>query len=209
MLLSPGAPGLLRRPAGSGRLGHADHDVHRPERTGAGLRHLRRHFRRRRRPRLLLGGILTSYASWRWTLFVNVAIGAVAIAGAARLLSNSRAANRPRLDLLRCHHRQHRAVRPGLRVLPRPRPPRGGTGTPSPAWWPPPCCLPSSSPSSDGWSQPLLPLRMRGQPQPGRCLHRRVHGRDRVVRHVLIPHLLHAGHAPLLPRPDRRRLTCR
>jgi EmrB/QacA subfamily drug resistance transporter len=48
---------------------------------------------------LLLGGILTSYASWRWTLFVNVAIGAVAIAGAARLLSNSRAANRPRLDL--------------------------------------------------------------------------------------------------------------
>src|SRR6201987_2368493 len=48
---------------------------------------------------LLLGGVLTSYASWRWTLFVNVAIGAVAIAGAARLLSNSRAANRPRLDL--------------------------------------------------------------------------------------------------------------
>jgi MFS family permease len=48
---------------------------------------------------LLLGGILTSYASWRWTLFVNVAIGALAIAGAASLLSNSRAANRPRLDL--------------------------------------------------------------------------------------------------------------
>jgi EmrB/QacA subfamily drug resistance transporter len=48
---------------------------------------------------LLLGGVLTSYASWRWTLFVNVAIGAVAIAGAASLLSNSRAANRPRLDL--------------------------------------------------------------------------------------------------------------
>jgi EmrB/QacA subfamily drug resistance transporter len=48
---------------------------------------------------LLLGGILTSYASWRWTLFVNVVIGAVAIAGAAKLLSNSRAANRPRLDL--------------------------------------------------------------------------------------------------------------
>ena len=48
---------------------------------------------------LLLGGILTSYASWRWTLFVNVAIGAVAIAGAASLLSNSRATKRPRLDL--------------------------------------------------------------------------------------------------------------
>ena len=48
---------------------------------------------------LLLGGVLTSYASWRWTLFVNLAIGAVAIAGAAILLSNSRAANRPHLDL--------------------------------------------------------------------------------------------------------------
>jgi EmrB/QacA subfamily drug resistance transporter len=48
---------------------------------------------------LLLGGILTSYASWRWTLFVNVAIGAVAIAAAGKLLSNSRAAKRPRLDL--------------------------------------------------------------------------------------------------------------
>jgi MFS family permease len=48
---------------------------------------------------LLLGGVLTSYASWRWTLFVNVAIGAVAITGAAILLSNSRAAHRPRLDL--------------------------------------------------------------------------------------------------------------
>src|SRR5580658_8702954 len=48
---------------------------------------------------LLLGGILTSYASWRWTLFVNLAIGAVAITGAALLLSNSRATKRPRLDL--------------------------------------------------------------------------------------------------------------
>ena len=48
---------------------------------------------------LLLGGVLTSYASWRWTLFVNLAIGAVAITGAALLLSNSRAAKRPHLDL--------------------------------------------------------------------------------------------------------------
>jgi EmrB/QacA subfamily drug resistance transporter len=48
---------------------------------------------------LLLGGILTSYASWRWTLLVNLAIGAVAIAGAALFLSNRRAAHRPHLDL--------------------------------------------------------------------------------------------------------------
>jgi MFS family permease len=48
---------------------------------------------------LLLGGVLTSYVSWRWTLFVNLAIGGVAIVGAALLLSNRRAANRPHLDL--------------------------------------------------------------------------------------------------------------
>jgi EmrB/QacA subfamily drug resistance transporter len=48
---------------------------------------------------LVLGGILTSYVSWRWTLFVNLVIGAVAVTGAALLLSNSRAAERPHLDI--------------------------------------------------------------------------------------------------------------
>ena len=48
---------------------------------------------------LLLGGILTSYVSWRWTLFVNLVIGAVAMTGAAVLLTNRRAAERPRLDI--------------------------------------------------------------------------------------------------------------
>jgi MFS family permease len=31
---------------------------------------------------LLLGGILTSYASWRWTLFVNLVFAATATVGA-------------------------------------------------------------------------------------------------------------------------------
>jgi EmrB/QacA subfamily drug resistance transporter len=48
---------------------------------------------------LLLGGVLTSYASWRWNLLVNVPIGVVTIAGAALLLHHSRAATRARLDL--------------------------------------------------------------------------------------------------------------
>jgi EmrB/QacA subfamily drug resistance transporter len=38
---------------------------------------------------LLLGGILTTYASWRWVLFVNVPIGIVVAAAAPRLLSES------------------------------------------------------------------------------------------------------------------------
>jgi EmrB/QacA subfamily drug resistance transporter len=38
---------------------------------------------------LLLGGILTTYASWRWVLFVNVPIGIVVAAAAPRVLSES------------------------------------------------------------------------------------------------------------------------
>ena len=40
---------------------------------------------------LLLGGILTSYASWRWTLFVNLVFAAIAIIGAPLWLANDRA----------------------------------------------------------------------------------------------------------------------
>jgi len=36
---------------------------------------------------LLLGGALTEYLSWRWCLYVNVALAVVAVAGAVRLLA--------------------------------------------------------------------------------------------------------------------------
>jgi EmrB/QacA subfamily drug resistance transporter len=38
---------------------------------------------------LLLGGILTTYASWRWVMFVNVPIGIVVAATAPRVLAES------------------------------------------------------------------------------------------------------------------------
>src|SRR3984893_15720566 len=38
---------------------------------------------------LLLGGVLTTYASWRWVLFVNVPIGIVVAAAAPRVLTES------------------------------------------------------------------------------------------------------------------------
>jgi len=47
---------------------------------------------------LLLGGVLTEYFSWRWTLYVNVVFAAVAIAGALLYLRGSRPAVRPRMD---------------------------------------------------------------------------------------------------------------
>jgi EmrB/QacA subfamily drug resistance transporter len=38
---------------------------------------------------LVLGGVLTTYASWRWVLFVNVPIGIVVAAAAPRMLAES------------------------------------------------------------------------------------------------------------------------
>ncbi|MFJ5220449.1 MFS transporter [Streptomyces sp. NPDC088354] len=48
---------------------------------------------------LLLGGLLTSYLDWRWTMFVNIAFAAVALVGALTLMTNSADPDRPRLDL--------------------------------------------------------------------------------------------------------------
>jgi EmrB/QacA subfamily drug resistance transporter len=39
---------------------------------------------------LILGGVLTEYASWRWVLFVNVPIAMIAIIGALRFVPESR-----------------------------------------------------------------------------------------------------------------------
>jgi EmrB/QacA subfamily drug resistance transporter len=48
---------------------------------------------------LLLGGVLTEYLSWRWTLYVNLAFAGVAFAGGALLLARQPAPARPRLDI--------------------------------------------------------------------------------------------------------------
>src|SRR4051794_38835822 len=39
---------------------------------------------------LIVGGVLTEYASWRWVLFVNVPVAALAVLGAFRVLPESR-----------------------------------------------------------------------------------------------------------------------
>ena len=48
---------------------------------------------------LLLGGVLTEILDWRWTMYVNLIIAAIAATGAARLLVNQRPAERPRIDI--------------------------------------------------------------------------------------------------------------
>jgi EmrB/QacA subfamily drug resistance transporter len=48
---------------------------------------------------LLLGGALTEYLSWRWTLYVNLIFAAAAFAGGALLLQRQRSQVKPRLDI--------------------------------------------------------------------------------------------------------------
>jgi EmrB/QacA subfamily drug resistance transporter len=47
---------------------------------------------------LLLGGVLTTYASWRWTLLVNLFFAAVGVTGALILLRHDRGADNDPLD---------------------------------------------------------------------------------------------------------------
>ncbi|WP_328318553.1 MFS transporter [Streptomyces sp. NBC_00388] len=49
---------------------------------------------------LLLGGVLTEHLNWRWTLYVNLVIAVVAVAGALVFIRRPAPAQRPKLDLL-------------------------------------------------------------------------------------------------------------
>jgi EmrB/QacA subfamily drug resistance transporter len=47
---------------------------------------------------LLLGGVLTQYLSWRFSMYVNLVFATIAIAGALALLHNQAAIDRPKFD---------------------------------------------------------------------------------------------------------------
>ena len=67
---------------------------------------------------LLAGGLLTTYASWRWVLFVNVPIGVAVALLAPRALPESAGPARP-VRRVRRDHRDARPGQPGLRPVQR------------------------------------------------------------------------------------------
>src|SRR5262249_47398115 len=48
---------------------------------------------------LMLGGLLTDYANWRWTMYVNIVFAIVGVIGGIALLHNSTDANKPKLSV--------------------------------------------------------------------------------------------------------------
>ena len=49
---------------------------------------------------LILGGILTEYASWRWCMYVNVVFAAVAIVGVVLCMPKVESPHRPHIDVI-------------------------------------------------------------------------------------------------------------
>ena len=67
---------------------------------------------------LILGGVLTQYASWRWTLLINVPIAITAAVLAFFEIHESRAESAGPLRHTRRHHGDRRSVRARVRLHP-------------------------------------------------------------------------------------------
>ena len=90
-----GAFGAILAPAALGTLVSTFQD---PARARAGLRCFGSVAAGGGGVGLILGGVLTQYLSWRWTLYVNLVFAVVAVAGALVYMRSSRPTNPPRMD---------------------------------------------------------------------------------------------------------------
>ena len=142
---------------------------------------------------LLLGGALTEYLSWRWTLYVNLIFAAVAFAGGALLLARQRSPGKPRLDI------------PGVLLV------SGAvfclvygfSNAAAHSWHAPStwgflaagAALLAGSRAGGPGGPPAAAAPGGGRPQPGRRLRLDVHRLGRAVRDLLVPDLLPAADA--------------
>src|ERR1700736_100165 len=142
---------------------------------------------------LLLGGLLTEYLSWRWTLYVNLIFAGVAFVGGAEAGHPGRAAGGRRHVLPGVRVRQRGLAQLGhavhLRVPGRRRGIAGGLRGLADPGGPPAAAAPRGA-----------------RPQPERRLPGDAVRLGRAVRDILVPDLLPAADARLLAAGHRRRI---
>ena len=153
---------------------------------------------------LLLGGILTEALSWRWCLYVNLALRDPGRDRRASACSSTGAARPP----ARSTSPARALATPGLFALVY-----GFSNSETHSWGHPVTIImlaarrraarrPSSS-SSRASTHPLLPLRVVARPHPRRGVPRHRHRRHRDVRGLPLPHVLPAADQGLHADPVR------
>ena len=159
---------------------------------------------------VLLGGVLTEYASWRWCLLVNVPIAVLASVGAFVIVHESRASGSTKLRRSRARLLVH--ARPGQ---PRLRLHQGGERRLERHRHHRACCSSPWSSSTafvlpgdqDQPSAAAAPGRAR--PEPWGCLPGLLAHRRRALRHVRLLELLPAECAALLGTQSGARVPAR
>ncbi len=157
---------------------------------------------------LVLGGMLTEWASWRWTMFVNIPIALLTALGAARAAAGEPREGPGQARLDRRRPRYGGSARRRLQLL------RGGAEGLDEAVHP---VLPGRRPRAADHvrhqpaprAEPAAAAAGAGRTQPGGCQHRGAARHGRHVRRLLLPELLHAGRPRLRAGEDRRRVPAR
>ena len=152
---------------------------------------------------LILGGALTQYASWRWTLLINVPIAIVAAIAAVALRHREPEPDPPRLRHPRRDHRDRGPPRPRLR-LHQGRPGRLDLDAHvSLLRARPPCCSRSFVLIEQRVAHPLLPLRIVLDRNRGGSFLASLLVGTAMLGHLPVPDLLLPGDAALLGHEER------